>query len=72
MVVVADSRPKLIEVALPLAVINAEAARREVDSAWASVDVASLVGSTAVGGGSGGDLGVAGGRSVGDPSLLAG
>ena len=37
-------RKKLIEVALPLDVINAGVGSGEVDSAWASVDVAFVVG----------------------------
>ena len=54
-------RPKLIEVALPLEAINKAGVAGEVASAWASFDFASLVGSSAVGCDSGGDMGVVGG-----------
>ena len=57
-------RPKLIEVALPLAAINAAAAREKSIRHAASLYFASLVGSPSVGGDAGGDLGFAGGRSL--------
>ena len=53
-------RPKLIEVALPLATISREAAREKSIRHGHPSDVAFVVGSSSIGGHSGGDLGVVG------------
>ena len=47
---------RLIEVDLPIRRISAHCAAGEVDSAWAYLDAAHLVGAAAVGGVPGGDL----------------